>query len=88
MAFTVTIPHETKEFLPLDVDANGAPTSAFETSVVRWPARPGSWAAAVVVDGEPGVIVQDLTPGTWTVWVRLTTAMEEPVIYAGEIQVR
>lgn len=88
MGFQVTLPRETKEFLPLDVEANGAPASTFETAVQRWPARPTSWAPAVLVDGVPGVVVEGLTPGTWTVYVRLTTAQEEPVIYAGEIQVR
>lgn len=83
----ITLPRETKEFLPLTVYANDAPTADFETAVMKWPARPTGWTPAVTVDGEAGVIVDGLTVGTWTVWVRITTATESVVVRAGTIEV-
>lgn len=85
---TTTIPRETKEFFALAVLANGQSTTSFEVAVHKWPVRPSAWQPADVVDGEPGVILENLTTGTWVVWVRVTTAAEAIVVKAGTVQVQ
>lgn len=88
MGSQVVLPRETKEFLPLTVLANGVQTSGFDTSVVRWPLRPTVWVPAAVVDGDAGIILETLTQGTWTVWIRVTTAAEAIVVNAGTVYIQ
>lgn len=87
MPIEVVVPRETKEFLALTVLANDLPTGDFETSVVKWPARPSGWVAAEALGTEHGVIIDGLAPGTWTVWVRVPTAAESVVVHAGTVYV-
>lgn len=85
MSVDVTVPRETKEFLALTVESNGSPTTNFETAVAKWPARPTTWQSAAVLGAEAGVIIENLSVGTYTVWVRVTTAQEAVVVHAGTV---
>jgi hypothetical protein len=80
----VTLPRETTEHLPIPVYADDILTTAFEVCLTRWPARPSGWRAADVdPDGEAGIAVAGLTPGTYQVWVRVNGA----VVSAGIVEV-
>ena len=82
----VGVERETAEHLPVPVYVDGTLTTDFETSVTKWPVRPTIWVDAVVdPDGDAGVVVAGLTPGTYQVWVRVNGAI---VVAAGTVTVR
>ena len=85
-----TYPRETVEFQPILVKADGEPvTTDVEACVLAFGLRPEDtdWAAAVTLEGQIGVMIEDLSPGNWTVWVRVTSYPEVPVISVGPIMV-
>lgn len=45
--------------------------------------RPDIFAPATVLDGKIGVMVQDLVPGNWRVFAKVTANPETPVIDCG-----
>ena len=77
-------PRETVEFQPVTVTVNGvAVTTGVEFAVAESGSRPVTWAAPATLGGRIGVMVEDLTPGDWTVWARVTSSPEIPVIDCG-----
>lgn len=80
----VTVPRETSEFLPIEVNgADGTPLTEFDVALTKWPARPEAWAAAVITDEKPGIVLAGLTHGMWQAWARVSGT----VIAAGSIWV-
>lgn len=83
----VEVPRETNEWLPLNVEVNGLPLASFDTAITAVGVRPSTWTPTVTLDGEPGVMVDGLTPGTYKVWVKVTAAPQEIVIHVGNVVV-
>lgn len=75
---------ETVEFIPVTVTVDGVPvTSGVEFAVTSGGARPTSWAAPVTIDGQIGVMTSQQPLGRYTVWARISSAPETPVICCG-----
>lgn len=83
-----TYQRETVEHQPVTTKVNGvATTTGLKYSVVPTGSRPTTWLDPVTVDGKPGVMVQALTPGVYTIYVQVTASPETPVEVAGQFQV-
>ena len=83
-------PRESVEFQPILVTLDGVPvTTAVETAVLLPSARPAEsdWVTAYALDGDIGVLIQNLATGTWNVWARITDSPEIPVINCGSFVV-
>lgn len=79
---------ETSEFLPVMVSRNGVQvTSGVETAITSRGVRPSAWTAAMELGGQVGLMVEDLTPGVYDVWVRISADPEEPVKWVGAVAV-
>ena len=77
-------PRETVEFQPVTVLVDDvAVTTGVEFCVAASGSRPVTWIAPVTLSSRIGVMVEDLTPGDWTVWARVTSSPELPVIDCG-----
>ncbi len=79
---SVTLPRETVEFLPLNVNDGSTAVTTFQTAVLPYKSRPqpSDWVSAVTIGSEHGFMVQGLTPGMYGVWVRVTSTPETIVI--------
>ena len=84
---------ETKEWVvPITVTADGVPTTAFDVTLTAPGARPATWQAADVLDGDRGILIGtdtdfELLPGRkYTVWIRFTDDPEVPVQRCGEVR--
>lgn len=82
-----TYPRETVEHCALVVEVDGTPVTAYEVCLTADGARPGVWASNVELDGKHGFMVQALTKGTHSIWVRVTDNPETPVMWAGYITI-
>jgi hypothetical protein len=72
------------EFQPVIVKVNGQVTQDdLEFSVVPLKRRPDTWTAAVTLDGQVGFMVENLDPGSYTVWAKVLSSPELPVIDCG-----
>lgn len=81
---TSTYPRETVEFIPVAVTVNGvAVTTNVEFSLVPDGSRPTTWTTAATLSGAIGVLISSLTPGLWSVYARVSSAPETPVINCG-----
>lgn len=81
---TNAYPRESVEFQPVRVTRDGLLiTTDLEFAVVPDGTRPVTFTPAAIVSGNTGVIVQGLTPGTYRIFARVTTAQEIPVIDCG-----
>ena len=86
-----TLLASTVEYLPLR--AENTATGVVVTSGVEYliatgavDAPPaGAWTTAPVVDGSPCAMVSALTPGTYTLFVKVTAGAEAAVRNAGHI---
>ena len=88
----MSYPRETKEFQPIrvKVKTNGVEVkimNGVEFAVIPSGTRPMAWVEPITLDGELGVMVNALAPGTWLVWARITSLPEIPVIYCGDFKV-
>lgn len=83
-----TYQRETVEHQPITLTVNGTPvTTGLKVCMVPAGSRPTLWADPVTVDGKPGVMIQGLSPGVYTVYVQVTSTPETPVQVAGQFQV-
>jgi hypothetical protein len=78
-------PRETVEFQPVEVTVDGvAVTDDVELAILAGATRPAEldWEAPTVLGAAIGVMVNGpvLGPGTYTVWARVTSYPEVPVI--------
>lgn len=81
-------PRETVEFIPVTVTVDGVQvTQGVEFAVVLGQARPTTWAAPTTLDGQIGVLISGLTPGSWVIYARVSASPETPVIKCGLIVV-
>ena len=83
-------PRESVEFQPILVTLDGVKvTTGVETAVLVPSARPtsSSWSTAYSLNGDVGVLIQNLATGTWNVWARITDSPEIPVINCGSFVV-
>jgi hypothetical protein len=85
---TWSLVQETKEFIPLTVDADGTPVTSFSVAVEAGETRPTGFLACDTVGSEVGVLVGvgtswPLVVGTkYTVYVKFTDSPEIPVTRA------
>jgi hypothetical protein len=83
-------PRESVEFQPILITLDGTPftTAAdIEVSITAQNARPSTWIASTSLNGEIGVMIQNLAVGTYLVWARITDSPEIPVINCGAFAV-
>lgn len=85
----ISLPRETKEYIPVTVQIDGVTTNTgVELVVMPANARPSGWAAAVLdPQGRTMVLVDSLSAGIYAVWARVTAGDEVSVIEAGEIAI-
>jgi hypothetical protein len=77
-------PRESVEFQPVSVSVNGtAVTTNVEFAITERDGRPATWGSAVSLSGSIGVMVEALDPGDYTVWAKVTSLPEVPVIDCG-----
>lgn len=90
MTAPVTYPQETKEFQPIRVKVDGVEvTEGVEIAVLPTNTRPeDEWIAAVLLtNGHLGFLIDDMEPGIWNVWARVTTDDELVVLHCGDFKV-
>lgn len=81
-------PRETVEFQPVEVTVNGtAVTSNVTFCVAAVGERPSTFGTAVTLSGEIGVMVTGYDPGTYTVWAKVASSPETPVLDCGSFRV-
>ena len=82
----ITVPRETREFVPIPVEVDDVGSLDFETAVTRWPARPVNldWTQASIDGDDAGVFLEALSRGTYQVWVRVGGSV---VVCAGMVEV-
>lgn len=81
-------PRETKEFQPVAITVDGAAvTAGVELAVVLGDARPTAWTAATSLSGKIGYLIDSMAVGTYTVWARITSSPEVPVINCGSFRI-
>ena len=77
-------PRETIEFQAVTVTVNNVPVTTGVTFCdVPSGARPVTFAPAVTLSGQIGVMVQGYGPGTRDIYAKVTANPETPVILAG-----
>lgn len=89
----MSYPHETKEFQPISVKqrVNGVVTKVTtDVEIVLLPSnvRPTpdvAWEAALLLDGDVGILLEGREKGTLLIWARVTSLPEVPIIYCGVI---
>jgi len=80
---------ETKQFHPVEVTLDGAPvTTGVELAVTTPGVRPTTWTEADTMGDKVGLMVQNMAPGPYTVWARVTSGLERVVLDTGTIHVR
>jgi hypothetical protein len=79
---------ETVEFQPITITRDGVViTTNIETCITALDVRPVTWISAIALGDKVGCMIEDLTEGTYEVWVRVTDSPEIPVKSAGTFQV-
>lgn len=74
-----SIPRESEEFVALYVILDGQEITNYEVCYVKGRNRPLTWTPATNVDARYGVMLQDLSPGEWTIFVRVLGSIVEEV---------
>lgn len=81
---TNAYPRESDEFQAVTVTVDGTRVvDEVEVAVTIGAERPTSWAPALMLGGKPGLMTGGRSPGTYTVWARVTDAPEVPVVSCG-----
>jgi len=81
-------PRESVEFQPILVTLDGEPvTTDVEFAITNMTNRPSDWAPATVLQDQIGVMIENLSVGTYKVWARITDSPEIPVIDCGSFAV-
>lgn len=84
----VEVPRESVEFLPVPVTVSGGEVTNFQTAITpAGTARPTVWTNAVILGADAGVMIQNLTPGTYKVWAKITAGFEVIVVHVGNVVV-
>lgn len=77
-------PRESVEFQPVAITVNGtAVLTGVTFSVVEYGLRPSTFGTAVSLSGNIGVMVSALDPGDYTVWAKIVSSPETPVVECG-----
>ena len=79
---------ESVEFQEISVQADGNTHDNFEISVVPYGHRPGTWTNPDILNGKPGIMIDGFEVGDYGVYVRVQSAPETPVIFAGMFTIR
>ena len=95
MATIPCIPSSSVEYISSTVTGDATESDPVEMAVVAYGVEPdgddwhtAAWdGAAAKVKIGTGTSVGELDEGTYGVWVRVTTADEVPVLYAGAIRI-
>jgi hypothetical protein len=83
-----TFERESIEFQPVNVTVDGAAvTSGVTFAITPNGQRPTTYTAPTTIGGQTGVMVQDLQPGIYQVWAKITSTPETPVILCGNIAI-
>lgn len=84
---TISIPRESREFIPITVTVDGQPVTAnVKVSTTPYGARPTVWVDPVTLGGRIGVMTTPGEPGIILVWAQVTSSPEAPVVYCGAYQ--
>jgi hypothetical protein len=84
----IAIPRESVELVDVPVSVDGRRVTAdVEVTITTGDQRPTVWAPAEVLDGKTSVLVRDLPVGVHTVWARVTSVPEQPVVQSGQIRI-
>jgi hypothetical protein len=79
---------ESIDFQPVTITVDGAAvTTGVQVALTPNGTRPTVWDNPVTVAGKIGVMVQGLTPGLYTIWAKVTSAPETPVLNCGYVNV-
>jgi hypothetical protein len=82
-----TYQRETTEFQEVLVGVNGSQTTSFEVALTAQGTRPTVWSQPTILEGKAGALLTGLTPGEYSIWVRVTDLPEVPVLHAGRISI-
>jgi len=83
-----TYPRETVEFGPITVTVDGTEVlTGIEVCVALNGTRPNVWVAPTTLAGKIGVMIDGMTPGLYSIWARITSSPEIPVIDCGLFKV-
>lgn len=79
---------ETDELLPVTVTNNGVPIlSGVSFSITGPEARPTTWTAATILEGQTHVRVASQPEGVRRVWAKIETGTETAVVICGDFLV-
>lgn len=84
---------ETVELVPVTVTVDGTALTVADVGTIQLAIalngeRPTTWAAPTVVGSKYGVLVDTPAPGNWTVYAKVSSTPETPVIDCGHFIVR
>lgn len=78
-------PRETREFFPVNVRLNGTViTTGVEFSATPYGSRAHNFMPAAMLEGKTGIMIENMEPGNYRVWARVTTVSETPVMETRE----
>lgn len=85
---TTAYPRETVEFASIAVTVDGAAVlTGVTVCVVPAGNRPATFVDPATLAGKLGVMVSGMAPGVYTIWARVSSSPETPVIEAGSFRV-
>ena len=88
IAMMNTFQRETKEFVPIDVYRGDVISTEGVLFAVTGPnERPVVFEPAEILEGETGILINNLVPGTYRVWAKVIDILEVPVIDCGLFRV-
>lgn len=85
---TIILPRETSEFLPITVTVlktKEVITEGVQFAITADRERPLAFIDAVVEGTEIGINIEGFAPGYYTIWTRVSTSIDAPVIKCGTI---
>ena len=85
---TSSYPRETVEFQPITITVDGTPvTTGVTVALVANGTRPSVWVAPTTLAGKIGVMLTGLTPGLYSVFAKIASSPETPVIDCGFVSI-
>ncbi|MBP1241728.1 hypothetical protein ABID92_000444 [Frigoribacterium sp. PvP120] len=84
----IVLPRESIEIVLVPVHVDGTlVTAGVEVTTTTGDQRPTDWRPADLTDDRTGILVTGLPVGVHTVWVRVTSVPEVPVLQSGQIRI-
>lgn len=77
------VPRETTEFQEIIATVDGEQVTDLQIAFTRDDDRPVAWTPAILVDGKTGFTITGMEPGTYSIWMKISTGADTPVRFAG-----